>query len=100
MNDVNDVKMVNDVNDECRSNGERLTNLGNVFFTATVCVLVCTYNIRWVGFKTPYTVYVKKNATLIKKLVHRFLGKKCATLLWFGSGFVEEVYCGAFCQMH
>ena len=34
--DVNDVKMVKDVNDERCSKGERLINLGNVFFTATV----------------------------------------------------------------
>ena len=36
MKDVNDLKTVKDVKDECRSNSERYTNLGNVFFTATV----------------------------------------------------------------
>ena len=41
VNDVNNVKMVNDVNDECLSNREWCINLGNVFFTATVAVLCC-----------------------------------------------------------
>ena len=43
-------------------------------------------------------LYVKKNATLIKNDCAVF-GKKCAALLWFASGFVREVYRGAFCQM-
>ena len=42
-------------------------------------------------------IYVKKNATLIKMCVPPF-DKKCATLLWFASGFVREVCCGAFRQ--
>ena len=42
-------------------------------------------------------VYVKKNATILINYAPLF-DKKRATLLWFASGFVQEAYCGAFCQ--
>ena len=45
-----------------------------------------------------HTVYVKKNATLIKNLCAPLFDKKRDTLLWFASGFVREAYCGTFCQ--
>ena len=35
---------------------------------------------------------------LSAKICASLFDKKCAALLWFASGFVQEAYCSAFCQ--
>ena len=53
--------------------------------TAWSCYLACRYRTKQL-----YTAFVKKNTALIKIFCSVF-DKKCATLLWFASGFVREV---------
>ena len=43
-------------------------------------------------------MYTSKTTQHKLKLIAPRFDKKHATLLWFASGFVRDVYCRAFCQ--